>query len=123
MSDVIKAIAEELRGLAVEFNLPIVSATQTTRSGYCLSLDTQVFANNQKINISDVKVGDRIDTFGGQNIVKTVFPIVKKKAYKITLKNGHTIICSKDHLFPTTDGEKSIKKGLKVGECLVVKTL
>ncbi len=30
----IKAIAEELRGLAVENNLPIVSATQTTRSGY-----------------------------------------------------------------------------------------
>lgn len=33
----IKAIAEELRGLAVEKNLPIVSATQTTRSGYTSS--------------------------------------------------------------------------------------
>jgi len=30
----IKAIAEEMRGLAVEFNVPIVSATQTTRSGF-----------------------------------------------------------------------------------------
>ena len=30
----IKAIAEELRGLAVEANVPIVSATQTTRSGF-----------------------------------------------------------------------------------------
>ena len=30
----IKAIAEELRGLAVEFNVPIISATQTTRSGF-----------------------------------------------------------------------------------------
>ncbi len=30
----VKAIAEELRGLAVEFDLPIVSATQTTRSGF-----------------------------------------------------------------------------------------
>lgn len=30
----VKAIAEELRGLAVEFNVPLVSATQTTRSGY-----------------------------------------------------------------------------------------
>lgn len=30
----IKAIAEEMRGLAVEFSVPIVSATQTTRSGY-----------------------------------------------------------------------------------------
>jgi hypothetical protein len=33
----IKAIAEELRGLAVEANVPIVSATQTTRSGYASS--------------------------------------------------------------------------------------
>jgi replicative DNA helicase len=33
----IKAIAEELRGLAVEFNVPIVSATQTTRSGFTSS--------------------------------------------------------------------------------------
>ena len=30
----IKAVAEELRGLAVEFCIPIVSATQTTRSGF-----------------------------------------------------------------------------------------
>ena len=35
----IKAIAEELRGLAVESNLPIVSATQTTRSGFGSSDD------------------------------------------------------------------------------------
>ena len=33
----IKAVAEELRGLAVEFDVPIVSATQTTRSGYSSS--------------------------------------------------------------------------------------
>ena len=33
----IKAIAEELRGLAVETNIPIVSATQTTRSGFVSS--------------------------------------------------------------------------------------
>ena len=33
----VKAIAEELRGLAVEFGVPIVSATQTTRSGYTSS--------------------------------------------------------------------------------------
>jgi replicative DNA helicase len=33
----VKAIAEELRGLAVEFNVPIMSATQTTRSGFTSS--------------------------------------------------------------------------------------
>ena len=33
----IKAIAEEMRGLAVEFDLPIMSATQTTRTGFVSS--------------------------------------------------------------------------------------
>jgi len=33
----IKSIAEELRGLAVEFEVPVVSATQTTRSGFTSS--------------------------------------------------------------------------------------
>ena len=37
----IKAIAEELRGLAVEANVPIVSATQTTRSGYGRTSDVE----------------------------------------------------------------------------------
>lgn len=45
----IKSIAEELRGLAVEFNVPIVSATQTTRSG---------FSN------SDVGLEDTSESFG-----------------------------------------------------------
>ena len=44
-----KAIAEELRGLAVEFNLPVVTATQTTRSG---------FSN------SDVGLEDTSESFG-----------------------------------------------------------
>mgnify|MGYP001481986207 CR=1 FL=1 len=34
---IVKAIAEELRGLAVEFNVPIVSATQTNRTGFSSS--------------------------------------------------------------------------------------
>lgn len=45
----IKGIAEELRGLAVEFGVPIVTATQTTRSGY---------AN------SDVELTDTSESFG-----------------------------------------------------------
>lgn len=45
----IKAIAEELRGLAVEFGVPIVSATQTTRSGY---------------GSSDVGLEDTSESFG-----------------------------------------------------------
>lgn len=45
----IKAIAEELRGLAVEFNVPIFSATQTTRSGY---------------SNTDVELTDTAESFG-----------------------------------------------------------
>ena len=45
----IKSIAEELRGLAVEFNVPVVSATQTTRSGY---------------SNSDVDLTDTSESFG-----------------------------------------------------------
>ena len=45
----IKAIAEELRGLAVEYDVPIVSATQTTRSGY---------------SSSDVGLEDTSESFG-----------------------------------------------------------
>jgi replicative DNA helicase len=45
----VKAIAEELRGLAVEFDLPIVTATQTTRSGY---------------GSSDIDLTDTSESFG-----------------------------------------------------------
>jgi len=45
----IKAIAEELRGLAVEFDVPIISATQTTRGGY---------------SNSDVGLEDTSESFG-----------------------------------------------------------
>lgn len=45
----IKSIAEEMRGLAVEFNIPIMSATQVTRSGY---------------NNSDVELTDTSESFG-----------------------------------------------------------
>jgi len=45
----VKSIAEELRGLAVECNVPIVSATQTTRSGY---------------GNSDVELTDTSESFG-----------------------------------------------------------
>ncbi len=42
----IKAIAEELRGLAVEANVPILSATQTTRSGFSSS-DVDITYNSE----------------------------------------------------------------------------
>ena len=57
----IKAIAEELRGLAVEKNVPIVSATQTTRSG---------FSN------SDVGLEDTSESFGLPATADFMFAII-----------------------------------------------
>ncbi len=57
----IKAIAEELRGLAVEFNLPIVSATQTTRSGFASS---------------DVDLTDTSESFGLPATADLMFALI-----------------------------------------------
>ena len=57
----IKAIAEELRGLAVEFEVPIFSATQTTRSGY---------------SNSDVGLEDTSESFGLPATADLMFAII-----------------------------------------------
>ena len=57
----IKAIAEELRGLAVEANLPIVSATQTTRSGF---------------GSSDVELTDTSESFGLPATADLMFALI-----------------------------------------------
>jgi len=58
---VVKAIAEELRGLAVEANVPIVSATQTTRSGY---------------GSSDVELTDTSESFGLPATADLMFALI-----------------------------------------------
>ena len=115
----IKSIAEELRGLAVEFNVPLVSATQTTR---CLALDTIVTINGNDTTIDHVKVGDKIHSNESDNIVTAVYYTGKQKAYKITLSNGQKIVCSGNHIFPTADsGDITINNGLKPNMYLQVK--
>ena len=57
----IKSIAEELRGLAVEANVPIVSATQTTRSGY---------------GSSDVDLTDTSESFGLPATADLMFALI-----------------------------------------------
>jgi len=58
---VIKSIAEELRGLACEANVPIVSATQTTRSGY---------------GSSDVELTDTSESFGLPATADLMFALI-----------------------------------------------
>jgi len=57
----IKAIAEELRGLACEANVPVVSATQTTRSGY---------------GSSDVELTDTSESFGLPATADLMFALI-----------------------------------------------
>jgi len=57
----IKAIAEELRGLAVEFKVPLVSATQTTRSGY---------------SSTDVELTDTSESFGLPATADLLFALI-----------------------------------------------
>jgi len=57
----VKSIAEELRGLAVEANVPIVSATQTTRSGY---------------GSSDVELTDTSESFGLPATADLMFALI-----------------------------------------------
>ena len=60
----IKAIAEELRGLAVEANLPIVSATQTTRSGFASS---------------DIDLTDTSESFGLPATADLMFALISSE--------------------------------------------
>ena len=57
----IKSIAEELRGLACEANVPIISATQTTRSGY---------------GSSDVELTDTSESFGLPATADLMFALI-----------------------------------------------
>lgn len=60
----VKAIAEELRGLAVEFNVPIVTATQTTRAGY---------------GNSDVGLEDTSESFGLPATADLMFALISSE--------------------------------------------
>ena len=61
---VVKAIAEELRGLAVKHNVPIVSATQTTRSGF---------------SSSDVSLTDTSESFGLPATADLMFALISNE--------------------------------------------
>ena len=60
----VKAIAEELRGLAVEFGVPIISATQTTRSGF---------------NSSDPGLEDTSESFGLPATADLMFALISSE--------------------------------------------
>ena len=132
----VKSVAEELRALSFEFLIPVVSVSQLNREGMkvsfdevdftyiseCLSLDTNVLLWDGKIYVNEkicnLKKDDVIKGSNGNVSVKRVFSKKIKKMYKIKTKSGKEIICSADHKFPTSEGIKNIKTGIKVGDKL-----
>jgi len=107
----IKAIAEELRGLAVEFNLPIVSATQTTRSGYGnsdpgLEDTSESFGLPATADLMIALVADEELTKLGQMMVKQL-----KNRYNDPNHNKRFVIGvdrSKMRLFDVDQGEQTL---------------
>ena len=132
----LKSVAEEIRAMAIEYNVACWSAMQLTRSGMgssdpemtdiaeCCSLTTNVIkkSGNEYISslIADLKIGDIIKGYEKDVIVKRIFPIKKKQAIRITTKTGKQIVCSVDHKIPTQKGLVCYNNGLIVGDQVTV---
>lgn len=112
-----KYVCEELRNMAIELNILLVSASQL---GRCLKLSTKVIANGCETEIRNVKVGDSLKSNEGDVIIKEILPITKQPVYRIKTKSGKEITCSANHMFPTTNGLKSINSGLVIGDKLQI---
>lgn len=135
---IVKAIAEEIRGLAIEFDVPIWTATQSTRSANGASdIDITEVSEcvyvNENVNmldgsmkkIGEIKLGDKVLSHDHYKVVCKRHHNKMKDCIKITTKSGKSIIISKDHKFPIKDSMGNIKRisyneGLKVGDLLSV---
>ncbi len=128
---IVKSIAEELRGLAVEFDVPIITSTQVSRGGFnstdidltdtseCIFVDETVeLRDGQTKKICDVEVGDQIKSQDEYKTVMMVHHKKEKECVKVITKSGKEIIVSKDHVFPTNRGRLSVNQGLTVGDYL-----
>jgi replicative DNA helicase len=128
----VKSIAEEIRALAVEYDVPIISATQSGRNtttdpdmtdvSECIFVDEKIELTDGTMKcISEAVVGDQIKSQDGYKTIITVHHKKYKDCIKITTKNGKTIIVSKDHIFPTNRGRLSYNTGLRLGDSLNTK--
>lgn len=119
----VKSIAEEVRGLAMEYGVPIVSSSQLNRDGYnnsdvdltntseCIFVDEKVVENTKGVmRIAELSPGDIIKSNDGTKIVTMVHHPKPKQCVKITTKSGKEIIVSKDHVFPTKTPTGDVKR-------------
>jgi replicative DNA helicase len=124
----VKAIGEELRGLAQEYNVPLISATQTTRGAStssdpemgdvseCIYIGEKITLVDGSVkNIGDVRIGDQITSNDEFKTTMFVHHTKPKDCIRITLKSGKSIIVSKDHIFPTDKGRICYNNGLGIG--------
>ena len=115
----------------MERDIPIISATQTNRQGFsstdvdltdtaeCICVDELVTLVDGSIKkIGDVVPGDQITAHDDYKTTMFVHHKKPKECVKITLASGKTIMVSKDHVFPTKQGRKSINTGLSIGDLL-----
>ena len=91
----VKAIAEELRGLAVEYNLPIVTATQTTRSGFASS---------------DVGLEDTSESFGLPATADLMFALISTE--ELEAMNQIMVKQLKNRYNDPTGGNKKFVLGI-----------
>ena len=94
----VKAIAEELRGLAVECNVPIVSATQTTRSGY---------------GNSDVDLTDTSESFGLPATADLMFALISTEDLE---QMGQIMVKQLKNRYAETDKYKRFVLGIDRGK-------
>ena len=90
----IKSIAEELRGLAMEFNVPVMSATQTTRSGY---------------GNSDVELTDTSESFGLPATADFMFALISTEELE---KKGQLMVKQLKNRWGSTDHPKRFVIGI-----------
>lgn len=90
----IKSIAEELRGLAMEFNVPVMSATQTTRSGY---------------GNSDVELTDTSESFGLPATADFMFALISTEELE---KLGQLMVKQLKNRWGSTDHPKRFIIGI-----------
>jgi hypothetical protein len=126
----VKSITEELRGLAIEFDLPIMTATQTNRSGQtdsdldfdgiseCIHPHSLVLTKSGYKRVEDISVGEYILGSVGWVKVSIKHCPKTKRSYEITTKSGKKLILSADHIVATGSGRKSINTGLTIGDKL-----
>jgi ribonucleotide reductase alpha subunit len=82
--------------------------------GQCLHKDTLILTDNGLVSIKDVNIGHKVWTQSGWvNVIDKVKN--NKQIVKLTTKFGKEVLCSKEHVFHTINGEKQLQE-LQIGD-------